>query len=310
MNPQADARNQCIYSFLVTDRENYTLQLESEKGMPIGKNLSLFDLFSFDVVDNSSLRANFEDAFQKYEASIEIHTKSLLTKLNARGGDAKAQVINLFAAKLLNLVRNPFSIQKVLNTFPCLASMEPTDPGLLESYHRIVLGKKPHQAYLCSLLGISDRQYIEWLQVLFMLLVPLGDGHLPFFEQIIKGIFENRKFSASVFVYEYDKHHCLLCDRGCNQPLPDDDKRLSLSFNLCSTAFIYYIFAEPREILKGRFPAEVIEKMLANYDRRPTVEVNVSYYRNDMEMLAKYNRHVIEYSYARVYCAVKDGLVL
>jgi hypothetical protein len=83
MNPRAGARNLRIYSFEVVDREKYILALESQNGRLIGSNLSLFDLFSFDVPGGSSLRLNFESLFQKYEADIEVHTKSLLAKLNA-----------------------------------------------------------------------------------------------------------------------------------------------------------------------------------------------------------------------------------
>lgn len=82
LNPNADPRNLRIYSFEIVDRENYRLALESAKGRPIGSNLSLFDLFSFDVPGTIPLRLNFEKLFQKYETSIEVHTKNLLAKLN------------------------------------------------------------------------------------------------------------------------------------------------------------------------------------------------------------------------------------
>lgn len=89
LNPQADASNLRIYSFTVVDRENYTLALESPNGRPIGSNLSLFDLFSFDVAGNSRLRLNFESLFHKYEGNIEAHTRSLLAKLNTGSGTSK-----------------------------------------------------------------------------------------------------------------------------------------------------------------------------------------------------------------------------
>ena len=100
LNPQAGARKLRIYSFEVVNRENYTLALESQNGRLIGSNLSLFDLFSFDIPGGSSLRLNFKSLFHKYEAHIEAHTKSLLAKLNAGSGDIKAEIIDLFAAKL------------------------------------------------------------------------------------------------------------------------------------------------------------------------------------------------------------------
>jgi hypothetical protein len=127
LNPEADPKKQRIYSFEVVDRENYTLKLENPIGRPIGKSLSLFDLFSFDVPGKSRLRLNFESLFQKYEGYIKDHTLSLLAKLNAGSRDLKAEIINLFAAKMLNFVRNPFSIVKVLNSFPGLANYDPTD---------------------------------------------------------------------------------------------------------------------------------------------------------------------------------------
>ena len=71
---------------------------------------------------DSRVRLNFDFLFHKYEGYIEAHTQSLLAKLNAGSGDIKAEVINLFAAKLLNFVRNPFSIVKVLDSFPDLAA--------------------------------------------------------------------------------------------------------------------------------------------------------------------------------------------
>src|SRR3954469_23962511 len=127
LNPNAKNKNLRIYSFKVLDRENYSLTLESENGKPINNNLSLFDLFSFDVSGDSRLRMNFESLFQNYETNIEVHTKSLLSKLNSPTSDVKTEIIDLFAAKFLNSVRNPFSIAKVLDTFPMLAKYEPTD---------------------------------------------------------------------------------------------------------------------------------------------------------------------------------------
>ena len=84
----------------------------------------------------------------------------LLAKLNAGSGDIKTEIINLFAAKMLNFVRNPFSIVKVLNSFPGLAGYDPTDPALLADYRRVVSGRRPQQAHLCAEL----KSYYEGLK--------------------------------------------------------------------------------------------------------------------------------------------------
>jgi hypothetical protein len=308
LNPQAADRNLRIYSFRLVDRESYSLVLESPNGRPIGSNLSMFGLFSFDVLGDSQ-RLNFESLFQKYETNIETHTKGLLTKLNARSRDIKAEVIDLFAAKLLNFVRNPFSIIKVLNTFPGLVSYEPANPALLADYRRVVSGKKPHQAHLCARLGISDRQYLEWLRVLFMLLMQMGEGQPNLFEAGIKTLLEDRKKHVAAFVCEYDQDRCLLSDRGYSQPIQDGE-HMAFSFNLCSTAFIHYLFADPGKLVQGRASPEFLAHVLASWERRPQVQLDVTHIRNDRALLACYNRHVVEQCHERVYCSAKGRLVL
>jgi hypothetical protein len=309
LNPQAADKRMRIYSFRLVDRETHSLVLECQTGKPIVSTLSLSDLFSFDVVGGGQVRLNFESLFQKYEKNIELHTKSLLAKLNQRGADIKAEIIDLFAAKLLNFVRNPYSIEKVLNTFPNLASYQPTDPVLLDIYRRIVSGRKPQQAHHCRDLGISDQQYAEWLGVLFMLLVPTGAGRPNFFESIIKGLMEDRKLQVAAYVYQYDTDGCLLSDRGFSQPIPDGE-HTGFSFNLCSRAFIHYIFADAEKLVEGRAPPDFLADAMAFFHSRPQVMLNVTPIQNDRAMLALYNRRVIEQCYERVYCSVKDGLVL
>jgi hypothetical protein len=122
-------------------------------------------------------------------------------------------------------VRNPFCIAKVLNSFPGVASNDPTDPVLLADYRRIVTGRKPHQAHLCTQLGISDAQYVEWLRLLFMLLMPMAADRPNFFEKMIKSLLENRKMHVAPFVCEYDDPRCLLSDRGFSQPIADGPTR-------------------------------------------------------------------------------------
>jgi len=309
LNPQATPANLRIYSFKVVDRDNYTLALENPSGRPIGTNLSLFDLFSFDVPGDSRLRLNFESLFHKYEGYIEAHTKTLLAKLNTRSGDIKAEIIDLFASKLLNFVRNPFCITKVLNTFPGIANHTPTDPALLADYHRIVTGRKPHQAHLCRQLGISDAQYNEWLRLLFMLLAPMAEGQPNFFEQIIKGLMENRKMNVAAFVCEYDDAGCLLSDRGFSQPI-EDGPHMAFSFNLCSTAFVHYFFSDPAVLLQGKASPEFLANALAAHESLPQAQISVTHVRNNLDVLACYNMRVVEQCYERVYCSMKEGLVL
>ncbi len=81
---------------------------------------------------------------------------------------------------------------------------------------------------------------------------------------------------------------------------------MAFSFNLCSSAFIDYIFADVSTIMQGRASPNA----LASFEKRPEATLNVTLTRNDRAMLARYNRRVIEQCYERVYCSAKDGLVL
>jgi len=105
-NPDSASGKFRIYSFRITDRETYQIELESPRGHTITSTLTMLDLFSFDVPGGCPLRMNFETLFEKYETSIETHTKNLLQKLTNGSADIKTELVDLFAAKLLNFVRN------------------------------------------------------------------------------------------------------------------------------------------------------------------------------------------------------------
>lgn len=163
---------------------------------------------------------------------------------------------------------------------------------------------------VCSELGISDRQYVEWLRLLFMLLVPMAKGQPNFFEQMIKGLLENRKTHVGAFVFEYDTERCLLSDRGFSQPVADGPHMMTFSFNLCANAFVDYAFADPATFLQGKGPPEFVARAIALWEQSPEKQINVTFLRNNLEMLARFNRRAVEQCFKRVYCSAKDGLVL
>jgi hypothetical protein len=309
INPDSESGKFRIYSFRLVNRQTYEIALENPRGRPIASNLSMFDLFSFDVPGGGRIRTNLEALFHKYELNVETHTKSLLQKLARGSNDIKAEIIDLFAAKLLNFVRNPFCIEKVLNTFPAVVGLEPTGRDLLATYRSIVTGRKPQQAHLCQELGISEETYVKWLRLLFVLLIHTGADQPNLFEGMIKNLFEARGTQAAAFVWIYDNDYCLLSDRSFCQAIPDG-AHMSMSFNLCSTAFVDYIFADAATLVQGQASPHFVAYALASWKERPQATVNVTMLKNDRQGLARYNRRVIEQCRERVYCAAKTGLVL
>jgi hypothetical protein len=290
-----------IYAFKIADRENYKLALEGQRGRLISSNLSLIDLFSFDVSKDRRIRENFETLFGAYEVNVDVHTRTLLAKLASKDPDLKDELMELFAEKLLNFVRNPFCIEKVLNTFTTLPDFTPADPQLLDAYNRIVSGNKPHQTYLCGQLGVTEEMYQRWLRVLFMLLFRHREGIPNIFENLIKNMVEQKGTHIGVVVQEFDSHACLLSDRGFCHPVPTDTN-LIFSFNLCANTFVDYAFMNIKAQMKGRFPDSMIDRVVEY--RMP--QLNVTHTKNNMPMLARYNRRVIEQSYQHVYCASKN----
>jgi hypothetical protein len=299
LNPQALPRNQKIFSFSLTDREIYAITLDNAKGRLIARNLCLDDLFSFDVKGGSSLRMNFESLFARYEGDVRRHTESLIQKLSVEGSDIKTEVIEICAAKIMSLCRNPYSIKKVLNTFGNVRTFHPTDPDLLQLYSVIISGTKPQQEYMCSQIGISTSEYQDWLSVLFMLLVP--NGELNLLESIIKDLYEKSSVDTLIQVHRYIGEHsdkrCLLSDRGYTNFQPPGP-HLAIEFNLSAQAFIRYLFADIDKLAPPGTPAH----LLAAYKNRPKV-VKVNVITNDLKELADYNRRAVYQCHSKIYCS-------
>lgn len=295
INPNAKEENQKIYEFDLIDRENYKIKIRSNNGARISNALSLNDLFSFDVIKDTTERYNFEKLFHKYESSIKTNTQSLLRKLHIKGSDIQSEILDIFASKFLNFVRNPYSVKKILNTFPPLTNVHPTDPVHYKNFERILKGQKPQQKYLCEKLGISESEYTEWLAIIFLLLAPIDKENPNFLEQVIKGLYESPESFIMVLIYTYDKKTCLLSDRGYSIPLPEKD-HMAFDFNLCSNAFIRYGFSN----IDALAPAEAPKELIETFKSRPKT-IGVHHFTNDLSALEQYNKNVVYQCFETVF---------
>ena len=85
---------------------------------------------------------------------------------------------------------------------------------------------------------------------------------------------------------------------------------MAFSFNLCATAFVDYIFANRATGVQDKAsPKLIATREIASWERHRGKQINVTFLRNHVDMLARYHRRVVEQCYERVYCSVKDGLV-
>lgn len=305
MNPDAVQRNQRIYSFTLLDREDYKLSLDSPKGRLISKNLSFRDLFSFEVLPGGRSRFNFEALFHQYEAGMKENTLSLLRILELGHGDIKKEILEIFVAKFMNFLRNPYSVEKVLNTIGVVLPFQPTDPELLLQYRAILDGSKPHESRLCVQFGIAPDQYRQWLTTLFLMFMRPMPGQPNLVENAVREMFERPSGFPMVCIFRYAGEHadkrCLISDRGFSNPLPQE-MHLSFSFNLCANAFIVYFFGQIENMqLPFQPPPDVIE--LYKTQRK---NIRVIPFVNDLNALARYNRNVIYQCHHSVYCSAKQ----
>jgi hypothetical protein len=297
-NPEANDTNKSIYEFLIEDKENHSISLASNKPKKIEKSLSLHDLYSFDVCDKA-VRLNFEKIFHRYEHDIAINTIELLRKIEAKSSDVKHEVLNVFVSKVANFIRNPYSIKKVINTFPSLKGLQPTDPVMYKNFEKIINGKKPHQSYLCDSLGITQEDYVEWLSIVFLMLTEFSEDVPTMIESMVKDMYECKNTFVMVCVYTYSEHVCLLSDRGYSIPLPEEE-HLAWDFNLTKNSFIRYIFSDIEKIS----PEGTNPKIIDSWRKMPK-NIQVHHKSDELGSLKQYNQHVVYQSHKHVLSATK-----
>ncbi|MGE6168068.1 hypothetical protein ACLHZW_02300 [Aeromonas media] len=300
INQLAAPKNQRILEFICENHEEYIIQLKNKKGVLISSTLSMNDLFSFDVLDDST-RHNFERLFNKYESEIKIHTDNLLHKINSHPTqDITNEVVSVFAAKFINFIRNPFSIKKILNTFPTLIGLEPTSPIHYNNYLKVISGNKPQKEHICSILNISHSEYDSWLSIIFMLLSTFEDSQPNIIENMVKSIFEKKDICVSIALYTYENKTCLLSDRGYCIPI-SDEIQTTFDFNLFSHGFIRYMFGDVNKI----FHLQGLHAHSELYKSFPK-KINLEHIKDDLESLDKYNKNVVHQCHKYVFGSTAD----
>ena len=304
IDPLLDKDSQRIYEFEVLRDTAGTMRLGTAQRRKISKNLAMHDLFSFDVDKNQPLRQNFETLFQRYEDEVDRNTTSLLTKLAAGDYAVSHEVVNIYAAKLMNFARNPFSVVKILNTFGGFANYTPQDTAVFTLFNKVLNGRRKHAMHLCNKLNISDVQYNSWLRMLFNMLVELKPGGRSLFDETVRSVFTSKQFVIAVLICTYSTPKCLLSDRAMTTNI-DSDRASGFDFNLNSRAFIRYIVMErtPQSMPAGT-PPRAIKKWMNS-------DLPVRLYReHDHEpLLRSFNMNVVAQSHSHVFCATDKDLV-
>ena len=286
MNPKGSNRNKKIYSFEVIDRETYTLKARGAK--KVETSLSINDLFCFSKAENDDGQFNFEKLFQRYEDEITIHTESLINKVKRNNNNVNHELMFIFVAKFMNFIRNPYSVKKVLNTFPSLLNVHPTDPVIYQQYEQVLKGRKPQQRALSQQLDISDEEYEQWLRIIFMLLMPIDNSeHYNFLESTVAGMYTTPEMKIGAILFTFDEACCLLSDRGHNY-YPLGANQNAWEFNLNSQAFIRFGFTPITELLRRSITSEQLKVA-----KSMKHDVSLFHRHNDYAELGNYNKTTV-----------------
>lgn len=304
IDPTVAKEEQRIFEFEILGDRKGVKRLGEGQSLKISKNLAMLDLFSFNVDKSLALRQNFEALFQRYENEVERNTSSLLTKLAEGDTDVSAEVVSIYAAKLMNFARNPFSVVKILNTFGNLANYTPQDPTALALFNKVLNGRRKHQKHLCKSLDITDEQYNRWLRMLFNMLMELKPGFRSLFDETVRSVFTSKQFGIAVLVCTYSTPRCLLSDRAMTTNIANS-RANGFDFNLNSRAFIRYIVMDrtPQSV-PDWMPPEAIERLMSS-------SLPITLYRehDNEDLLRSFNKNVLSQSHSHVYCATDKNLV-
>lgn len=304
INPSLNKEKRKIYAFEIIDREKDIFKCTNANGIKIEKNLTIYDLFTFDVMDEG-IRANFEKFFGKYESRAGILIDSFIKKIDRFDSDIGYEVINIFALKFLNFIRNPYSIEKISNTFSDLKKYVPANPQILENYQKVLQAKNPEIEGICSQLQINQELYKDWLGIIFLLLTLFNENNENFLDLLVKEIFNVEKNIINIYIFKYTQDVCLLTDRGWVN-LSDEDLMLNFSFNVTKNIFISFSFT-PKDEVENLLNKElnkfqpIMSKIFQNI-RRSNFEI----IEDNIDILKKYNSNCITQCYKHVFCAKKE----
>ena len=299
INPETPKEKQKIYTFNIVDRDSCEISLNREQGNKIKNTLSIGDLFSFEAINATGLRQNFETLFKKYEDNITTITLELIKKIElSEIESAKAEIINILALKFMNFIRNPYSIKKVLRTFPRLLNIHPINKVSYDTYLKVINGSNIHQAEILTKIGITETIYRDWLCIIYLLLENLGEKDNNLFENILKLLIEDKDLHFYTEVFLYKEHACLLSDRGFSTPTLENESHMTFDFNLCSTAFIRYSVVS----LDSLIPKNTPETLIEHYKKKNKV-INVSIHHDNLVELERYNKNTVFQCYENVFCS-------
>jgi len=300
---------QKIFSFTLQDRESCTVKLDNKKGTRIQSNLSFSDLYTFEFLDNG-YRKNFEREFSKYEEKIKIATFALVEKLKEKNNDILIELNDVLCLKFLNLIRNPWNIRKVLNTFGAFTDLYPRSEQLLKEYLLLESRDDGGLERVCRVFNVSKKEYILWMRVIFLSMVDF-DNNESMLENLIRAMLEDKKYATGLYIYgiseAYSDKKPLLSDRAFVDFSDPTEPSLFVAFNLNANYFIKFGLMDVKHFMEQKCPHGMNkEKVLSQfYNQQKKIQIHFSEDNEDvLSALANYNMNAVYQCHSKVFCSV------
>ena len=273
-----------------------TISLVNKGGLPIRHNLALLDLYTFDLT--GAMRRNFESLFRRYEDDLPRKTLSLVRKIRANTLDLHDEIISIIGSKMLDFIRNPYSIRKCLAMFPHFDKFHPTSAESNEIYQRIWDGNNPRQERICRLLGVTSFEYRRWLVTIFMLTYEHPGMSETFLDQIIISLITSRENYAATHFFIYDRPAVLLSDRSFNEI--DNGKIFAMEFHASAELIVTFMVLNLNE-WEFKKPLNITKKNIEAFKnfRDPILQAFIV--KNEEEILKSYNKRTVAYCHQHVY---------
>lgn len=297
LNPDAPRKKKRIYEFKITDREKHSASLVSPRGIGTAEALADSDLFTFAVAEDGLSRENFEKVFERYERNTAALIKRVIQGKNLGMIEANEDLLELFTAKMVSFLRNPFCVAKSVDTFGEFAKFHPADPALDAIYLRVLSGKKPQLEELSQRYGLTIEQYFLWLRILFMSLVPMDGGASNLFDAGCRAIFFKAGNRTVIQVHTYTSERCLLSDRSITS-IDNMGGMTMLMFNLAANAFVVYGLVD----CAARFGSPLPGLIARELQRQPNAILR-EYFSDNLDALEAFNQGTLYQAHSRVFCS-------
>lgn len=309
IDPAIERKKRKIFKFELHDREPTSFSITNPTGVKIENNLSFDDLYTFDIFSDQS-RNNFENFFKLHEDNIEEYTNKILYELENNKTVKVEDLKKLVFSKFMNIVRNPYCIEKTLNSFGDISSYRPTASNLNLEFMKIKKDSIHVSQKLLAEFNITEDMYISWLKLIFMFFSVHFNGHY-LGEHMVEEFFNIKKNRMYIYVFQYESEICLLSDRSyvdLDEAVPQN--HIAMSFNLNKNSFLsIHFFENNLDNLKAFSPklAPILESYSKTYDLKnilkPRIDVIIS--KNNYEALKNYNFNVIYQCQKHFYAALQ-----